>query len=508
MTMLEERPQTATAPPQRVRVAIVGSGFAGLAMAIRLKQQGDDDFVVLERAGDVGGTWRDNSYPGCQCDVPSHLYSFSFEPNPNWSRTFSTQPEIQEYLRHCARKFGILPHVRFHCELRDARWDDDAQRWMLRTSHGVLSAQFLVAAAGPLSEPKIPALPGLDGFRGTVFHSAQWNHEHDLRGRRVAVVGTGASAIQFVPRIQPLVAQLTLFQRTPAWVMPHPDRPIRDWERRAYSALPALQTVMRGGIYMAREAFVIGFLRNRMHLATRIARRHLARQVPDAALRAKLTPRYTIGCKRILLSNDFYPALTQPNVDVVTSGLRDVRATTVVDAAGNEHEVDTIIFGTGFHVTDMPIGDRVHDAAGVSLTAHWQGSPQAYLGTTVAGYPNFFMLLGPNTGLGHTSVVVMAEAQVDYVLDALRCARDRDAGAVEVRAEAQDAYNAQVQSRVGGTVWNSGGCASWYIDATGRNTTIWPGSTLSFRRSVRRFDPEHYLLRAPVRELAGSAAAP
>lgn len=504
--MLSDRPHTAAAPPRQVRVAIVGSGFAGLAMAIRLKQQGDDDFVVLERAGDVGGTWRDNSYPGCQCDVPSHLYSFSFEPNPNWSRTFSMQPEIKEYLRHCARKYGVLPQVRFHCELLDAQWDADTQRWHLQTSRGALDAQFLLAAAGPLSEPKIPALPGLDSFRGTVFHSAQWDHQHDLRGRRVAVVGTGASAIQFVPRIQALVSQLTVFQRTPAWVMPHPDRPIRDWERRVYAAVPALQAVMRGGIYMAREAFVTGFLRNRMQLATRIARRHLARQVPDAALRAKLTPRYTIGCKRILLSNDWYPALGKPNVEVVTSGLREVREHSVIDAAGNEHDVDTIIFATGFHVTDMPIGDRVRDATGISLTQHWQGSPQAYLGTTVAGYPNFFMLLGPNTGLGHTSVVVMAEAQVDYVLDALRCMRERAADAVEVTSEAQDAYNTQVQSRIGGTVWNSGGCASWYIDATGRNTTIWPGSTLSFRRSVRRFDPQHYVLHDPVREPVGATA--
>jgi len=494
-----------------VRVAIAGSGFAGLAMAIRLLQQGERDFVVLERAGDVGGTWRDNSYPGCACDVPSHLYSFSFEPNPSWSRTFSPQPEIQEYLRHCARKYGVEPHVRFHCELLDAQWDDAEQRWHLRTSTGELTAQVLIAGTGPLSEPSIPSLPGLEQFRGTVFHSARWNHQHDLRGQRVAVIGTGASAIQFVPRIQPEVEQLVVFQRTPAWVMPHPDRPLRPWERRVYSALPALQRVMRAGIYWARESFVIGFERNRMHLAQRIARRHLEQQVPDLGLRAKLTPNFTIGCKRILLSNDWYPALGKANVELVISGVREVREHSVVAADGTEHEVDTIIFGTGFRVTDMPIGDRVRDAEGVSLTARWKGSPQAYLGTTIAGYPNLFLLLGPNTGLGHTSVVLMIESQVDYVLDALRTMQSGCAAAVEVRAEAQAAFNAEVQQRMRGTVWTSGGCASWYIDSTGRNSTLWPASTWSFRLRTRRFDPAHYVLHAPAlpaRLAADPAALP
>jgi len=485
-----------------VEVAIAGSGFAGLAMAIRLKQRGEHDFAVLERAEDVGGTWRDNSYPGCACDVPSHLYSFSFEPNPRWSRTFSRQPEIQEYLRHCARKYGVLPHVRFGCELRDARWDEAAQRWRLSTSTGEMTARVLVAATGPLSEPSIPNLPGLDSFRGTVFHSARWNHAHDLRGRRVAVVGTGASAIQFVPLIQPQVERLTVFQRTPAWVMPHPDRPLKPVERAVYSRVPALQSLMRGGIYWARETFVLGLLSNRTAIGERIARRHLAKQVPDARLRAKLTPDFRLGCKRVLLSNDWYPALARPNVEVVTSAVREVRENAVVAADGSVHEVDTIIFGTGFHVTDMPIGDRVRNAAGQSLAGVWQGSPQAYLGTSVAGFPNFFILLGPNTGLGHTSVVLMVESQVDYVLDAMQTMRQRGAAAVDVREDAQLAYNRQVQARMRGTVWTSGGCASWYIDATGRNTTLWPGSTWSFRRRTRRFDAEHYTLHTPERERA------
>ena len=496
-----------TVTGNHVRVAIAGSGFAGLAMAIRLKQQGEHDFVVFERAGEVGGTWRDNSYPGCACDVPSHLYSFSFEPNPRWTRTFSPQAEIQDYLRHCARKYGVMPHMCFNQAVTEARWNDAQRHWVLRTSAGTtFTADTFIAATGPLSEPSIPNLPGLDSFRGTVFHSARWNHEHDLRGRRVAVVGTGASAIQFVPRIQPQVAKLTVFQRTPAWVMPHPDRPLRGAERALYQRLPALQALMRGGLYWARESFVFGFLNNRTTLAQGIARRHLEKQVADPALRRKLTPNYTIGCKRILLSDDWYPALNQPNVEVVAGGITAVTENGVVTGDGVEHEVDTIIFGTGFHVTDMPIGDLVYGRDGRSLSEGWQGSPQAYLGTTVAGFPNFFILLGPNTGLGHTSVVLMAESQVSYVLDALRTMRERRAAAVEVRAEAQAAYNAGVQSRMSGTVWNSGGCKSWYIDATGKNSTIWPGTTWSFRRRTRRFDPEHYVLHAPARQRVEAAA--
>src|SRR6478672_9379680 len=304
---------------QDVRVAIVGAGFAGLGMAIRLREAGIEDFVVLEKADDVGGTWRDNSYPGCACDVPSHLYSFSFAPNPEWTSTFSAQPEIWAYLRGCARRYGVMPHIRFGHELLDASWDEDDQRWHLETSCGELTAQALVLGTGPLSAPSIPDLPGLERFEGTTFHSATWDHDHDLDGERVAVIGTGASAIQFVPQIQPRVGRLHLFQRTPAWIMPHPDRPLSRLERRVYRALPAAQRLMRAGIYWARETFVFGFLHRRlMRMPQRLAQRHLRSQVADPQLRAKLELDYQIGCKRILISNDFYPSLSEPNVEVVT----------------------------------------------------------------------------------------------------------------------------------------------------------------------------------------------
>jgi cation diffusion facilitator CzcD-associated flavoprotein CzcO len=492
--------------PRHVRVAIVGAGFGGLGTAIRLRQEGIDDFVVLERAHDVGGTWRDNSYPGCQCDVPSHLYSFSFAPNAGWSRTFSHQAEIHRYLQDCAERFGILPHLRFGHEVLGADWDERRQVWQLETSRGSLTADVVVAGPGPLSEPSLPDIPGLEGFEGIAFHSASWNHDHDLAGERVAVIGTGASAIQFVPRIQPDVSRLHVFQRTPPWVLPHPDRPISRAERGLYRLVPGLRRLVRSAIYWGRETFVLAFAVDRriMGLPERIARAHLRRQVPDPQLRARLTPDYRLGCKRILLSNDWYPALVQPNVELVTDAIREVRPRSIVTADGVEREVDTIIFGTGFHVTDMPVAHRVRGRGGRTLAEAWRGSPQAYVGSTVAGFPNLFFLLGPNTGLGHTSVVFMIEAQIEHALGALRAMARCGAAAVEVRPEVQAAFNAGVQQKMRGTVWTAGGCASWYIDATGRNSTLWPDFTFRFRNRARRFAVADYELVAAAAE-AGTA---
>lgn len=487
----ESEPSRAGGTPARhFDVAIVGTGFAGLGMAIRLKQEGLDDFVILERAADVGGTWRDNTYPGCQCDVPSHLYSFSFAPNPNWSRAFSRQPEIWDYLKDCANRFGIMPHIRFESAVTMASWEQDQQRWRIETEGGEYTARVLVAGPGGLSEPSIPPLPGLQSFQGTHFHSATWNHDHDLRGRRVAVVGTGASAIQFVPRIQPEVAELNLYQRTPPWIMPHRDRRLRPWQGSLYRRLPVAQRLVRDAIYWGREGFVPFFTNPRLEGVPRaIALRHLRRQVADPELRARLTPTYQVGCKRILMSNDYYPALTRPNVEVLTEGIREICEHSIISTDGTEREVDTIIFGTGFHVSDSPFARRLRGRDGRLLAEVYAGSPQAYRGTTVAGFPNAFMLLGPNTGLGHTSVVVMIEAQLGYVLDALRFMRERGVATVEVRADAQLAYNRKIQDDLRSTVWNAGGCASWYLDANGKNTALWPTYTWRYRRLMRHFDP-------------------
>jgi cation diffusion facilitator CzcD-associated flavoprotein CzcO len=486
--------------PAHVDVAIVGAGFSGIATAVELKRAGRDDFVVLERGPDIGGTWRDNTYPGCACDVPSHLYSFSFAPNPDWSSTFSPQPEIWAYLRRVAQDEGIYQHTAFGCEVEEAAWDDDAQRWRIRTSYGELTARALASAAGPLSEPRIPDIPGLRDFEGTVFHSATWDHDHDLRGGRVAVVGTGASAIQLVPQIQPQVAKLHVFQRTAPWITPRLARPLTRFERALYRRVPAAQRLMRAAIYWGRELYAIPLLRARLSkVIERVARRHLKRQVADPALRAKLTPSYAPGCKRILISNDYFPALTQPNVELVTSGVVAVKPRSVVIADGSEREVDTIVFGTGFHVTDLPIATRVRGHDGRSLAEHWDGSLEALRGTTVAGFPNLFFVLGPNTGLGHTSVVLMAEAQARYIRRALEHLDRSGAAALEPRAAAQEAWNADVQRRMKGTVWTEGGCSSWYIDAKARNTTLWPDHTFRFFSALRRFDPREYeLLPAAV----------
>jgi cation diffusion facilitator CzcD-associated flavoprotein CzcO len=480
---------------RHVRLAIVGSGFAGIGTGIRLKEDGLEDFVIFERADDLGGTWRDNSYPGCACDVPSHLYSFSFAPNPRWTSTFSGQPEIWAYLRECADRYGIRPHIRFGEEVLEAVWDEDARRWRLRTSTGELTADVLVSGAGALSEPSVPDLVGVETFAGTAFHSAQWNHEHDLTGRNVAVVGTGASAIQFVPQIQPQVRSLLVFQRTPPWVVPRRDRPLTRFEHGLYRTIPPAQRAMRGAIFGVRELFVLRFIHPREGAANeRLARRHLEKQVTDPELRAKLTPDYRMGCKRILISNDFYPALTQPNVTLVTQTIREIRPNGIVTADGVEHILDTIVFGTGFHVTDLPIAERVRGRDGRTLAETWSGSPRAHLGTTVNGFPNLFVLLGPNTGLGHNSVVYMIEAQIEHLRGALRTLERERAAVVEPRADAQEAFNADVDRRMAGTVWTTGGCKSWYLDSTGRNSTIWPGFSFNFRKRVARFDPKEYVI--------------
>jgi cation diffusion facilitator CzcD-associated flavoprotein CzcO len=480
------------------RIAIIGSGFGGLGTAIRLKQQGTEDFIVFERAGEVGGTWRDNSYPGCACDVQSHLYSFSFAPNPDWTRSYSSQPEIWDYLKRCARDFGVLPHIRFHHEVRDAAWDEAAQLWRIETSQGRYTSNVLVLASGALSEPAMPSLRGLEQFKGKMFHSARWAHDYDLTNRRVAVIGTGASAIQFIPEIQPHVAKLQVFQRTPPWIMPRGDRTFRTRERSMFRRFPLLQSASRASIYLLRELAVFGFRHLRLaKLIERLARRHLERSIPDPLLRAKLTPQYAIGCKRILVSNDYLPALTRPNVELVTEGIAEVREHSIISGDGVERPVDAIIFGTGFRVTDQPLAKHVRGRDGQTLDAAWAGSPRAHLGTTVAGFPNLFILMGPNTGLGHTSVIYMLEAQIEHLLDALRYMRAHGVAVLEPRREAQAAYVMEVERRLKGTVWNAGGCASWYLDRTGRNSTIWPDFTWRFRRRVARLNPAEYSMSGP-----------
>jgi cation diffusion facilitator CzcD-associated flavoprotein CzcO len=482
----------------KARIAIIGSGFSGLGTAIRLKQAGVENFIIFERAGDVGGTWRDNTYPGCACDVESHLYSFSFAPNPDWTHSYSRQPEIWSYLQRCARDFGVLPHIRFQHEVREANWDDAAQHWRIETSQGNYTASVLVLASGALSAPAVPKLPGLETFQGKAFHSARWDHDYDLTGRRVAVVGTGASAIQFVPEIQPKVGKLHVFQRTPPWIIPRHDRTLSALEHRLFRRFPLAQRVARSSIYLFRELFLLPF--RHLWLAgqiERLAQRHLERSVADAKLREKLSPDYSIGCKRILISNDYLPSLTRPNVEVVTEGIAAVREHSIVDSSGVERAVDAIILGTGFQVTDPPLAKHVRGREGRTLSEVWDGSPQAHVGTTVTGFPNLFILLGPNTGLGHNSVVYMIEAQIEHLLAALNYLRRHGASAIEPRPEAQAAFVAEVRRRMEGTVWIAGRCVSWYLDSRGRNSTLWPDFSWRFRRRVASLNPDDYVSSFP-----------
>jgi cation diffusion facilitator CzcD-associated flavoprotein CzcO len=479
------------------RVAIIGAGFSGLGMAIRLKQEGIEDFVVVERASEIGGTWRDNTYPGCQCDIPSVLYSFSFAPNPNWTRTYPLQAEIRDYLRRCATDFGVMPYVRFDHEVTGAAWDDDQRRWRVETSQGEITADVLVGGQGGLSNPSVPDIPGLARFEGTQFHSAQWDHDHDLDNERVAVIGTGASAIQFVPRIQPRVARLHLFQRTPSWVMPDPDRPLTDFEHRLFERVPAAQRALRGLVYLVMEATVLGTMVDK-RLAKgleAVARRHLRRQVRDPELRAKLTPSYTIGCKRITMSDSYYPALAQPNAEVVTEGIREVRERSIVTVDGIEREVDSIILGTGFHVHDNPGFERVRGRAGLTLAEAWKGSPRAYLGTTITGFPNLFLLVGPNSAGGFNSIIFTSEAHINYALRAIKAMDRHGLDTVEVRPEVYDAFAREAEQKLRDSVWNAGGCASWYLDPNGRNGVWWPGFMWRLWQRTRRFELDEYRLR-------------
>ncbi|NIL86605.1 Baeyer-Villiger monooxygenase [Rhodococcus fascians] len=492
-----------SALPQQLDVLVVGAGFAGLAAVAKiLAADPSADVTVIERASEVGGTWRDNTYPGCACDVPTSLYSFSFAPSPKWSHTFARQPELFDYLQSVVERLNLRDRIVTDCELLSADWSDTDQRWTVQTSKGASSVRVLVAATGALSTPKIPDVPGIGTFQGTVFHSATWNHEHDLTGERVAVIGTGASAVQFVPEIVDKAQRLTVFQRTPAWVIPRLDRTIGRVERTLYEKVPAAHRAVRGIIYGYREAYVTVLADNPWMLPAvkAFAKANLKRQVKNPTKRAALTPDYAPGCKRLLLSNDWLRTLDRQDVDLVTSGLTSVTENGVVDASGRNYEVDTIIFATGFTPTEPPVSHLLRGSDGRTLAERWGGSPQAHLGTTVAGFPNLFLMYGPNTNLGHSSIVYMLESQANYVVSALSEMRDHHATAVEVSESAQQQHNSWVDSSLDGTVWNAGGCSSWYLDANGRNSTMWPTYTFRFRNKTRTFDTSNYRLVSDTRE--------
>ena len=471
----------------RTRLLIIGAGFGGIGLGIRLRAAALTDFVILEKSDRVGGVWRANSYPGAACDVPSLLYSFSFAPRADWPDRYARQPDILAYLEQCARDHGLMPHIRFGAEVAAAEWDEARRLWVVRTRDGItFEAQALVTAAGQLDRPLVPRLPGLEQFAGPVFHSAQWRHDVDLAGKHVAVIGTGASAIQFVPQIAPRVQSLTLFQRSAPYVLPKSDKRYAGWQKAAFARIPGALWLSRAWQYLAHEVTAFAFVTwpAALNIKRGTFRRHLARGVMDEEKRQRLTPTDRIGCKRILISNDYYPALNRPNVAVETAPITEVRPDAIATAAG-VYRCDCIIFGTGFTATEFLAPMRITGRGGQDLHEAWRGGANAHLGITVAGFPNLFMLYGPNTGLAHNSVVYMLEAQIRYVLACLTRLASGDARTIEVRPDVQQRFNVRLQRRLNRTIWAKG-CASWYLTPEGKNITNWPGYTFEFAWRTRK----------------------
>ena len=495
-----------SAPPEsvtRTGTVIIGTGFSGLGLAIALRKRGRRDFVIVEKADEVGGTWRDNTYPGCACDVPSHMYSFSFAKNPGWSKQWSYQGEILAYLKRLAHRHGLHEHIRFGTHVTGASWDEEAGEWTVTARDGRrFVSQFLASGIGALHIPSIPKLPGLADFQGRTFHSARWDHDYDLTGKRVAVIGTGASAVQFVPHVAAKAAHLDLYQRSAPWVMPRANFEIPTWLRTTFRLAPGAMRAYRNAVYWAAESLSVGLNGQRwlLRLGERAGRRHIERQIADPALRTKVTPNYTLGCKRILGSDDYYPALARADVEVITDRIDEVRPQGIVTEDGVERPVDAVIFGTGFHVTDAFDHLDIRGVGGRNMSQEWRSNGiQTHLGLTVAGYPNLFFLLGPNTGLGHNSVVFMIEAQIRYIVAAIEAVARHRARALDVRRGTQTRFNHEIQRRLANGVWSTGGCTSWYLDSQGVNRTVWPGSTVRYWLRTRRFDLADYRLLTPSR---------
>jgi cation diffusion facilitator CzcD-associated flavoprotein CzcO len=490
----------------RRRIAIIGSGFSGLCLGIHLKKAGIDSFTIFEKSDRLGGTWRDNTYPGAACDVPSFLYCFSFEQKTDWSRKWSPQEEIRDYMEHCARKYDLVRHIRFRTEIAGARFDAGAGVWRLRTAVGEeIVADVLVSAVGQLNRPAIPAIPGLDRFHGACFHSARWDHGADLAGKRVGVIGNAASAIQLIPQLAPRVRHLSIFQRSANWMLPRGDRAWTERERRWLTRVPLLARLLRWSIWLRLELRFPIMRGNRVlaWLARRAAEKNLRAQVADPRLRAALTPDYPIGGKRILISDDYYPTLVRENVEVVTDGIAHLSEDAVVTRDGRAHPVDALILATGFQTTAFLAPMRIVGLDGRSLDAEWADGARAYRGITVSGFPNLFLMYGPNTNLGHNSIIFMIECQTRYILGAIRTLIERELAWLDLPRSVMDADDARTQAALAGTVWAATG-KSWYKTEQGRITNNWSGSTVRYWWVTRRFDRERY--RGQARERAAHAA--
>jgi len=492
-TALHDRRSRAEAGTD-AEIIIIGAGFAGLGMALRLRRAGYRSVIILERADDVGGTWRENIYPGCACDIPAMLYSFSFERQTDWTRIYPQQAEILRYLQRTVRRQRLARQIRFNSEVAEARFDAAQAMWAVTLTDGsMLRSRILISAMGSLSKPNLPAIPGRECFAGPSFHSARWDYSVGLRARNVAVIGTGASAIQFVPQIAPEVARLTLFQRTPPWVIPRHDRLVGPLRRLARAVIPGYAWIIRKTIYWTLEIRALGFVvqPKLLEWRERDLRRFIEHSVSDPDLRAKVTPAYRAGCKRILISDDYYPTLLRADVELVSAAIREIRPHAVVTADGREIPADVIIYATGFRATDGIVPVRCYGLGGVELGEAWSGGMEAYLGTTIAGFPNLFLMIGPNTGLGHNSMIFMMEAQYRYILGALRYLKHSRARVLDVKPDVMRRFNTMLQERMQRSVWATG-CSSWYQDARRKNVSLWPGFTFAFRRRTSRFDAQRY----------------
>lgn len=492
-----------TKKPYDHLIGIIGAGFGGLGAAIRLQAEGYTDFVLLEGASEVGGTWRENIYPGCACDIPSHLYSYSFELNPKWSAAYAEQPEILDYLKNCTQKYQLRDKIYFNQQVTSMVLDEEALVWKVKTQQGTTWCfKLLVTAIGPLHVPKIPDFEGRDSFEGEQMHSAAWRSEVSLKNKRVAVIGTGASAIQLVPRIADEVALLNVFQRTAPWVFPKSETGTARWSQRLFKVLPVSQPLIRQGLYWFMEYTGRGLFRDNMirRITKRMAEDYLTAQVSDPTLRDRLRPNYTVGCKRRLPSDNYYPTFQQDHVELVTEGIERILPKGILDQSGTEHKLDVIIYATGFHVADFTKRNmEVRGMEGKELFHHWtyEGA-EAYYGTTISGYPGLFYILGPNTGLGHSSVLHMVESQINYLLAYLKQLEQHPQGALlNVKSEAQETFNQRIQQQLASMVWSDGSCTSWYLDSRGRNATMWPGHTRSFRRKTKRLKQADYQTLIP-----------
>ncbi len=479
---------------QTPTIAIIGTGFGGLCMAIQLKKAGIHSFTIFEKTSQVGGTWRDNTYPGAACDVPSHLYSFSFEPKYDWSRKYSVQKEIFDYLEYCAEKYQLFPHIRFNTEIQSVAFDEESGLWNLRSTNGEdFSAKVFVSACGQLNRPAYPKIPGREDFQGTHFHSACWNHQYDLTGKRVGIIGTGASAIQFVPQVIKKAKQVVLFQRSPAWIIAKPDRAYSSLEKTLFKNVPLLQKLYRARIYWGNELHFLAFQQNTLanKLFQWVANRHLEKNIKDPQLKAVLTPDYALGCKRVLLSNDYLESLTHSNVTVVTDNIREIENEGVMTTKGTFYPVDAIIYGTGFQSTDFLAPMKITGRKGKDLNESWRDGAEAYLGITISGFPNLFMLYGPNTNLAHNSIIYMLESQVQYIMSCIEALQDKNLSFLDLKNDYQKNYNNEIQRRLKDFVWSSG-CANWYTNSAGKNTNNWPGFTFEYNMRTHKVNLNDY----------------